>query len=147
MGVDYLLTYTNMFTKDNKTDSETETIIGQSVRVEGNFTSQGNIVVEGGVAGTLKTSGNLRIGPNAKLKADVQAKSIFTSGEIRGNNIIASEKIEMTKTAKIFGNVQAPTISMEAGAILNGKVNMSAAPEVVDASLPLPEKKERKNNK
>lgn len=117
-----------MFTKDEKTKGQTETVIGVSVQVEGNFVGTGDVFVEGVVNGTLKTTGDLRVGADAKIAADVEAKNIYAAGEIRGNKIVAQEKIELTKTGKLSGNIAAKVISMEAGAIMNGKVKMSAEP-------------------
>ncbi len=125
-----------------------DTVIGPSVQVEGNFIGNGNVIVEGQVNGTLKTDGNLTIGSQAKIKADVEAKNIFTAGEIRGNQIVASEKIEMTKTAKIHGNIKAANISMESGAIVNGKVSMSSnGQNVTEPDEPVVDKKDKRNNK
>jgi cytoskeletal protein CcmA (bactofilin family) len=116
-----------MFSKDGKTGNEMETVIGPSVQVEGNFSGQGNVIVEGGVTGTLKTSADIRIGENAKIKADVDALNIFCSGEIRGNAVNVKERLELTKSARIYANVKAKVITMEAGAIINGKIMMTGA--------------------
>ncbi|MFA5107582.1 MAG: polymer-forming cytoskeletal protein [Patescibacteria group bacterium] len=131
-----------MFTKDEKSKGQTETVIGLSVQVDGNFVGTGDVFVEGVVNGTFKTTGDLRVGSEAKIVADVEAKNIYASGEIRGNKIVAQEKIELTKTAKLSGNVAASVISMEAGAIINGKVKMSSEPMLDTPSTePLPKKK------
>ncbi|MBU0707462.1 polymer-forming cytoskeletal protein [Patescibacteria group bacterium] len=136
-----------MFTKDEKNSSESETIIGPSVQVEGNFNGEGNIIVEGQVSGSLKTKGDLRIGTNAKIKADIEARNIFNAGEIRGSTVIAKDKIELTKTAKVNSNVKASVISIEAGAIINGKVNMSQEAAEESQPLELQDKKEKNNRK
>ena len=114
-----------MFNKDqnNPSPKEVETIIGLSVKVEGNFVSQGNVVVDGSVQGTLKTQHNLRVGKDAKVKADVEVANLFVAGEIRGN-IKVSEKTELTSTAKIIGNLETKILSVETGAVLHGKCSM-----------------------
>lgn len=137
-----------MFTKDGKATEGMDTVIGPSVQVEGNFVGSGNVMVEGQVNGTLKTTGNLTIGSDAKIKADVEAKNIVTSGEIRGNQIIALEKIEMSKTAKIFGNIKTSALSMETGAVVNGKVTMSSSDQSLSEPIGVAsDKKEKRNNK
>lgn len=115
-----------MFSKEEKSKAQSGTIIGPSVNVEGNFVGTDNVTVEGTVTGTLKTTGDLTVGPEAKIAADVEARNIFSAGEIRGNRVVAQEKIELTKTAKLSGNVVASVLSVESGAILNGKIKMSA---------------------
>ena len=52
---------------------EAETIIGPSVKVEGDFVGQGNIIVDGVIKGSVTTNGNLRVGDQAKITAAVAA--------------------------------------------------------------------------
>lgn len=105
-------------------DGNSETIIGSSVKVDGNFKSDGNIIVDGIVQGSLKTKNNLTIGKKAKIKAEVTANNLFLSGEIRGN-IKVNEKTELKSTAKIIGNIETKSLTVEEGAIINGKCTMS----------------------
>ncbi len=114
-----------LFQHDSQTDSkDVETLIGATVKVEGNFVGAGDVVVEGHVSGTLKTSKNLRISESAALKADVEAANIWVAGEIRGH-VKCAGKIELAPTAKIFGNVDTQSIVVAHGAILHGKVAMA----------------------
>lgn len=114
-----------LFQKDGTNGSaEQQTIIGASVKVDGNFVGSGDVVVEGQVAGTLKTSKNLQVGPQAVIKADIEAANIHVAGEIRGH-VKCSGKIEIASSGKIFGNVDTKTISVEHGAVLHGKVAMA----------------------
>lgn len=103
---------------------DTETIIGPSVKVDGNFVGAGDVTVAGQVAGTLKTSKSLRVNEGAVIKADVEAANIFVAGEIRGH-IKCGGKVELSPTAKIFGNVETQTIAVAHGATLHGKVTMA----------------------
>ncbi len=114
-----------MFERDEQkgVSREVETIIGPSVKVEGNFVGQGNVVVEGSMQGTLKTQHNLHIGKDAKIKADIQAANLYVAGEIRGN-IRVAEKTELSATARIFGNLETKVLSVETGATLHGKCVM-----------------------
>ncbi len=111
------------FTSNESGNREIETIIGPSVKVEGNFKSEGNINVDGIVQGSLKTNHNLKVGPSAKIKAEVEADNLFLSGEIRGN-VKVKEKSQLTSTAKIFGNLETKLLTVEEGAIINGKCIM-----------------------
>jgi cytoskeletal protein CcmA (bactofilin family) len=124
-----------MFSKDAKTSNEMETVIGPSVQIEGNFSGQGNVIVEGGVTGTLKTTADIRIGENAKIKADIEAQNISCSGEIRGNSVIVSEQLDLTKSARVYANIKAKVITMEAGAVLTGKVTMTGSESVEQPSI------------
>lgn len=110
---------------------DVDTIIGPTVKVEGNFVGSGDIVVDGHVAGTLKTSKNLRVGESAVVKADVEAANILVAGEIRGH-VKCGGKIELLPSAKVIGNVDTQTIAIAHGAVMHGKVTMAgheAGPE------------------
>jgi cytoskeletal protein CcmA (bactofilin family) len=101
-----------------------ETIIGPSVKVKGDFNSQGNIVVEGIVEGSLKTKGSLHIGDKAKVTAEIEAGDAKISGQVNGNVKIKGY-LEIMAAAKIFGDIEASILSIERGAILNGKCSMA----------------------
>jgi len=115
-------------TTNNTSVNETETIIGPSVKVEGDFTTEGNIVVEGIICGTIKTSKNLRIGQKSKIFANISAANALISGEIQGN-IKITGKLELTSTAKIYGDIKVGTLIVAAGSVLNGKCQMGEAKE------------------
>jgi cytoskeletal protein CcmA (bactofilin family) len=104
-------------------EGEVETIIGPSVKVEGDFASKGNVTVEGAVYGTIKTDKDLKVGSAAKISANIIAANAFVSGEVKGN-VKVNGKLELSDTSRIFGDVEAKTLIMAAGAVLNGKCSM-----------------------
>lgn len=112
-----------MFRDNERKGQSVETVIGESVHVEGNFVGDGDVRIEGKVTGSIKTSGNLRIGARASIKADVEAASIHLSGRIQGN-VTAKEHLECTDSARIRGNIATKALTVATGAALNGKVTM-----------------------
>jgi cytoskeletal protein CcmA (bactofilin family) len=113
-----------VFSKNEDQSKEMESVIGSSVHVEGAFVGAGDVLVEGRVSGSLKTKRNLRIGAGAVVKADLEAANMLLAGEVRGQ-IKCSGKVELSATAKIYGNVDTQSIAVAHGAILHGKVTMS----------------------
>jgi cytoskeletal protein CcmA (bactofilin family) len=105
------------------------TIIARGVRVEGEFSSQGDVLIEGEVHGHVTTSGLLTVGPDAKLKADVNAQEAVVAGTIEGN-ITVKQRLELKSSAKIIGDITCETAVVEAGAALSGKTSIgSVKPE------------------
>ena len=100
-----------------------ETSIGPSVKVEGDFKGEGDLVVEGIVQGSLQTKNNLKIGQNALVEANINANNAFISGKVKGN-IIVKGKVEITGTGIVLGNIKAQIISIESGALIKGDLNM-----------------------
>lgn len=106
-----------MFKKD---EVGGETIIASGVRVEGDFTSRGKVVIDGEVMGNIKTEDDIHVGEQAKIVANVQARNAVVSGEIKGN-VRIQDRMDITSSARIKGDITATIFSVEAGAILNGK--------------------------
>jgi cytoskeletal protein CcmA (bactofilin family) len=94
--------------------------------VEGDFATEGNIIIQGIICGTVKTSKNLRVGPKSKIFASVSAENALISGEIQGN-VRVKDKLELTSTAKIYGDIKVGTLIIAGGAILNGKCQVGNA--------------------
>ncbi|MBU0531170.1 MAG: polymer-forming cytoskeletal protein [Candidatus Uhrbacteria bacterium] len=108
--------------------SSQQTIIAQGVKVEGDFTSQGAVIIEGEVTGSVQTSENLQVGETAKIHADVTAAAAVVAGEIRGN-IIIEGRLDLLETSRVSGDVHAQVLSVAAGAKVNGKVSMDGEKE------------------
>ncbi len=113
-----------MFKKEEVNIKNAQTIIGPSIKVKGNFFGDGDIIIEGTLEGSIKTSNNLFAGSKSKIKADIEAKQAKISGEIHGNLIIENY-LEITSSAKIFGDIQAGSISIENGAMFTGNCSMN----------------------
>lgn len=106
------------------------TIIARGVRVEGEFRSQGDVVIEGDVQGTISAEGVLTVGPEAKIKADISAEEARISGTIDGNLLIKKQAI-FYSSAKINGDITAERITVEGGAQLDGRIKIGGTPEQV----------------
>lgn len=115
-----------MFNKEtNHTpgQKEAETIIGPTVKVKGNFHGQGNIIIEGIVEGSVKTTNHLLIANKAKIMANVEAKEAKIGGRVDGS-IKVDGYLELDSTAIINGDIDASKLSVEKGAIINGNCRM-----------------------
>ncbi len=102
------------------------TVIAQGVKVEGEFTSSGDVVIDGELAGSISTAASLRVGETARIRADVTASSAIVAGEIHGS-VHISERLELLETSVVTGDVECRELSVAAGAQVNGKVTMGGA--------------------
>jgi cytoskeletal protein CcmA (bactofilin family) len=102
---------------------EVETVVGPSVNVEGDFASEGNIVVKGTVSGSVFTSKHLTVEMGAKVVANIRAGSATIAGEVKGN-IKVREFLELDSTSRVIGDIDVKSLKIESGAILYGKVTM-----------------------
>ena len=107
----------------HRVQDEVETVVGPSVNVEGDFASEGNIVVKGTVSGSVFTSKHLTVEMGAKIIANVRAGSATIAGEVKGNMKI-KESLELVSTSKVLGDIDVKNLKIEPGALLCGRVTM-----------------------
>lgn len=114
------------------------TVIARGVKVEGEFHSQGDVVIEGDVRGTIFAAGTLTIGSDAHIVANITAQEAVISGSVQGNLQIEKQAI-FHATAHIVGDLTAERITVEAGAVIDGKVQIGigAAKPVQVESVPV----------
>lgn len=100
-----------------------ETIVGSSMRIEGELKSNGNIKIEGVVAGKVQTSQDLSIGPNAQVDADLLAQNAIIAGVVKGNVIIKNSLL-LLENAKLVGNISCASLGIRQGAYFSGNCRM-----------------------
>ena len=100
--------------------------IGQSIIFKGELSGDEDLEIEGQVDGNVNLQNHqLTVGANGRLKAEVQAKSIIVIGQVIGN-LTATERIEVQATGVVEGDLRAPRLNVQEGAVLNGAIDMSA---------------------
>jgi cytoskeletal protein CcmA (bactofilin family) len=116
-----------------------ETILGAGATLHGDLRSQGNVRLDGTFEGTLEIDGNVLVGETAKITADIHAKNVSIAGAVRGD--VSGKKVQLLRTARVWGDITASAISTEEGAFIDGKITMvthEAAQPLDLASVPLP---------
>lgn len=88
--------------------------------IEGGNIELGGCIVEGDV----KARGDIIIGKDSTLSGNMNGQLITIDGRIKGN-VEALKGAHMSSTSLVKGSITAPTLSMSAGAELQGKVNVS----------------------
>ena len=117
-----------------------DTVLGSGSTLSGDLKCQGNIRLDGTFQGTLEIDGNVLVGETSKITADINAKNISIAGAVRGN--VSGKKVQLLRTARVWGDITATAISTEEGAFIDGKIKMVAhdAAQPPDLStIPLPE--------
>ncbi len=112
-----------MFKKEDGNGGN-ETIIANGVKVEGDFSSPGNVRIEGMVVGSVKAEGDLVVTESAVIEADVSAANAAIAGEIKGN-LTAQEKVNLLSSARIDGNISCRALSVEIGAAISGNCQVA----------------------
>ena len=103
--------------------SEIETLIGKDTMVKGNINSKGTIRIDGQFEGDISTTGNLIVGDNAMITAQVTALNATISGTVYGN-VDISERLELLPSAKMYGDIKVGILTISAGATFKGACTM-----------------------
>lgn len=101
-----------------------KTMIGSTVVIDGNITSAEDLIIEGKVSGTITATGHeVTVGQAGQLNANISAKTVRIEGRVEGD-ISGGEKVIISKTGNVLGNIDAPRVTLEDGAKFKGSIEM-----------------------
>jgi cytoskeletal protein CcmA (bactofilin family) len=110
-----------------KVNTETKAgqcILSGDVEIEGSITFQKELLIDGKVQGQVTTSdGVLTIGENAKIRGEIQTKSVTVHGKVHGN--ITAERCELKSNCTLEGDLKAARLIVEEGATFIGTSQIS----------------------
>ena len=118
-----------------KEKGSTETFIGPSVKLEGNFSGEGDVVIEGMMIGNLTTKGDIRVGQGASIEAEIKTKNALIAGKIKGN-VNVSNHLKLASSAIVNGDIRAASLAVDEGAVVNGKIIMTRERSAKEPSTP-----------
>jgi cytoskeletal protein CcmA (bactofilin family) len=99
------------------------TVIGSGITIEGEVTSDEDVIVQGTVRGKLTARDAVTVESGAVVEADIIGGPLSVSGSITGN-ITSSDRVDLQTGAKVVGNVKAARITIADGAQFKGNVDM-----------------------
>jgi cytoskeletal protein CcmA (bactofilin family) len=100
--------------------------IDEGSEIEGRYTFSGTVMLNGRFKGEISTTDTLIIGDKGVMNGDVRAGQVLISGEVVGN-VSAAERVELKRTARVFGDVEAPVVVVEEGVLFEGHCRMTKA--------------------
>jgi cytoskeletal protein CcmA (bactofilin family) len=115
-----------MFKRREKNgDGRIDTLIGRSVRVQGDVEFTGGMHVDGRITGSVRAlqgePAALSISEHGIIDGSVEAPSVVLNGRVTGD-IIGSERVILGAKARVQGNVHYSVIEMALGAEISGKL-------------------------
>ena len=118
-----------------------ETVIGPNTNFKGTLVCDGSVRIDGVCEeGSIKTLGNIVVGPTAKVGADLIAENVSVSGAVTGK-ITASGRLEILSTGKVWGDVNVGSFLLDEEGYFNGKLVKQDGPEPPTfSSQPSPDK-------
>jgi cytoskeletal protein CcmA (bactofilin family) len=98
--------------------------IDEASEIEGKYTFSGTVMINGKFKGEIVSNDTLIVGEKGVINATIHAGIVLISGEVVGN-VLASERVELRGTARVFGDVEAPVIVVEEGVLFEGHCRMT----------------------
>jgi cytoskeletal protein CcmA (bactofilin family) len=98
--------------------------VGGGTLVTGEANFKALMRVDGHLSGRItSSSGTLIVGANGKVDANIEVAIAVIHGTVNGD-IIASQRLELGRAAKLNGNIQTPSLVIEQGALFEGSCKM-----------------------
>jgi len=102
-------------------------MIGTGIGINGDVSANSNLRIDGTIEGrSVESSHDVEIGESGKVVASVSAKVVKIAGTVSGD-IIGSEKVFISRSGRVQGNIVAPRVQLEDGALFRGSIDMTPA--------------------
>ncbi|HYX28209.1 MAG TPA: polymer-forming cytoskeletal protein, partial [Pyrinomonadaceae bacterium] len=123
-------------------DGSLSGFVGSGTVITGEASFKSMLRVDGRFSGRINsTGGTLIVGSGGQVDANIEVAVAQVHGIVNGD-IIASDRIELGRAAKLTGNIQTPSLMIEQGAVFEGGCKMTQA----KAAAEKPARVERKEN-
>src|ERR1700688_2005768 len=103
--------------------TERASVLGPTLHFKGDLTAEEDLLIQGRVEGSITHTQRLTVGPEGFVKATIRAQLIIVEGTVEGD-LQADKSVFVKETAKVCGNIFAPTVSIMEGANFSGSIDM-----------------------
>lgn len=133
-GVSRAMTETDSMARDIK-EGRLSGFVGYGTTLTGETNFQSVLRVDGHLTGRVTSDdGTLIVGSGGQVDANIAIATAVIGGTVNGD-IIATERVELGRTARVLGNIQTPRIVIEDGAIFEGNCLMLKAKEASEKQV------------
>lgn len=113
---------------------EITAFLGSGATYQGRLEFQGAVRIDGNFQGEVESEGTLVIGKEAHIRAQVRVGFLVLSGHMEGD-VVAKNRVTMHKTANFHGDIFTPSLVVEDGAILEGRISMNASETTINGTV------------
>jgi cytoskeletal protein CcmA (bactofilin family) len=98
-------------------------ILGPTLYFKGDLSAEEDLLIQGRVEGSITHTQRLTVGTQGTVKANIRAQLIIVEGTVDGD-LQAEKSVSVKDTAKVCGNIYAPSVSISEGASFSGNIDM-----------------------
>lgn len=102
------------------------TVIGPETRVHGALHGKDDLLVEGIVEGSVTGEATVTIAAGSTVTGEVRGREVVIAGAL-GHSVYATHAVRLLATAEVRGDIHAPRMSIDEGALFEGQVRMDRA--------------------
>ena len=119
----------------NPYDSATErvSVLGPTLHFKGELHADEEVLIKGRIEGSITHSQRITVCPEGTVTANVRAQVIVVEGTVQGD-LTAEKSVMVRETAKLRGNITAPSVSIVEGALFTGGIDMEKRAAAADSS-------------
>ena len=122
------------------------TVIAAHTRLLGSIEAEGDLVVDGMVDGSVRSSGQLTLGRHATVTGELMAHDVRIAGKLM-RSVCAQGVIHLLSTAEVRGDLEAGRVVIDDGAVFEGQVKLrrgtapiAAAPRPQPSARSMPDR-------
>ncbi|MEO8018159.1 MAG: polymer-forming cytoskeletal protein [Pseudomonadota bacterium] len=106
------------------------TVISESTTIVGDIETRGPLMVSGRIQGNGKVGGTLSVGKSAQWEGDISARQAVIAGNVVGK-IVIEDKLEISASAVIEGEIVAKILAIANGARIEGEVTVTSGKPIL----------------
>ncbi len=115
-----------------------KTVIGPETRIAGPLSGKDDLEIHGTVDGPVRGEASVTIAAGARIGGEVRGRDVIVGGEL-AHAVFASGTVHLLATAVLTGDIEAPRIAIDEGAVFDGQVRMRRkSPPVAAAAVVAP---------
>ncbi len=108
-------------------NGRSDTVLGPSTSMRGTLRTEGHLRLEGVFEGRIEAGGNVIVGKEARVIADIIGRDVIVHGAVRGN-VTAAGRLDISHTGRVWGDVTADSLAVDEGGLLHGQSVMLREP-------------------
>jgi cytoskeletal protein CcmA (bactofilin family) len=98
--------------------------LDKGIAFKGEISFKDTLRIDGRFEGAIKSGNTLIIGESADVNAEIEVRSLYVSGHLRGQAKV-SDRIELSNTARVESDLNTSVLVVEEGAVFEGRCTMS----------------------
>ena len=113
--------------------AERVSVLGPTLHFKGELHADEELLIKGRIEGSITHSQRVTVCAEGTVTANVRAQMIVVEGTVTGD-LQAEKSVMVRDTARLRGNITAPSVSIVEGAQFNGGIDMEKKVAAVESA-------------